>query len=152
MTSYNIKNHACMRTDSALTTATFSFSRNRLLSIQVRIYKTIGCRYELSLCFVLCLSFMFVFIFLKNIFHISVARGIKPTSTCFQVLSRDYEVPHSLLVLYSSPTHSGAGDGGVVCLLAGGPLDCSQSSILRKSSVSSTFSNRWPSWFQMYRV
>ena len=139
LTSYKIKNHACIRTDSALTTATFSFSRNRLLSIQVRIYKTIGCRYELSLCFVLCLSFMFVFIFLKNIFHISVARGIKPTSTCFQVL-------------YSTPTQAGAGDGGVVCLLAVGPLDCSQSSILRKSSVSSTFSNRWPSWFQMYRV
>ena len=63
-----------------------------------------ACR--LSLHFLLFLIF---FIFL-------VAHGIKPTSTCFQVLS-------------SSPNQGGPGDRGGVCLLAGGPLDCSQSSI-----------------------
>ena len=54
----------------------FLVFQNRLLSIQVSIFKTIGCRYELSLSFVLCLSFMFSFL---------VACGIKLTSTCFQV-------------------------------------------------------------------
>ena len=63
-----------------------------------------ACR--LSLHFLL---FLIYFIFL-------VAHGIKPTSTCFQVLS-------------SSPTQGGAGDRGRVCLPAGGTLDCSQSSI-----------------------
>ena len=50
---------------------TISQFHDRLLSIQVSIYKTIGCRYELSLCFVLCLSFMFAFVIFLNIFHIS---------------------------------------------------------------------------------
>ena len=58
-------------------------------------------------------------LFFKVYFLFLVARGIKPTSTCFQVLS-------------SSPTQGGAGDRGGVCLLGGGPLDCSQSSIFRK--------------------
>ena len=98
-------------TDFVLTFRASAVKRNMLIEkrlyIQVSIYKTTGCRYELSLCFVLCLSFMFAFIFV-NKFHIS--------GTCFQVLS-------------SSPTQGGAGDGSGVCLLAGGPLDCSQSSI-----------------------
>ena len=55
-------------------------------------------------------------LFFKIYFLFLVGRGIKPTSTCFQVLS-------------SSPTQGEAGDRGGVCLLAGGPLDCSQSSI-----------------------
>ena len=58
-----------------------------------------ACR--LSLHFLL---FLIYFIFL-------VAHGIKPTSTCFQVLS-------------SSPTQGGPGDRGGACLLAGGPLVC----------------------------
>ena len=66
----------------------------------------IGCHYELSLCCVegygLCLHLL---LFFKIYFIFLVDRGIKPTSTC------------------------GAGDGVRVCLLAGGPLDCSQSSI-----------------------
>ena len=62
-----------------------------------------ACR--LSLHFLL---FLIYFIFL-------VAHGIKPTSTCFQVLS-------------SSPNQGEAGDSGGVCLLAEGPLDCWQSS------------------------
>ena len=86
------------------------------LSIQVSIYKTIGCRYELSLFFVLCLSFKFAFFLFLIYFIFLVAHGIKPTSTYLQVLS-------------SSPTQGGPGDRGGVCLLAGGPLDCSQSSI-----------------------
>ena len=60
----------------------------------------------------LCLHLLFF----KIYFIFLVARGIKPTSTCFQVLS-------------SSPTRGGPEDRGGVCLLAGGPLDCSQSSI-----------------------
>ena len=63
----------------------------------------------------LCLYLLFFkiyFIFLE-------ALGIKPTSTGFQVLS-------------SSPTQGGAEDRGGVCLLAGGSLDCSQSSIFPK--------------------
>ena len=87
-----------------------------LLSIQVSIYKTIGCRYELSLCFVLCLSCLYL-LFFKIYFIFLVARGIKPKSTCFQILT-------------SSPTQGGVRDRGGVSLLAGGPLDCSQSSIL----------------------
>ena len=55
-------------------------------------------------------------LFFKICFIFLVARGIKPTSTCFQVLS-------------SSPTQGGPEDRGGVYLLAGGPLDCSQSSI-----------------------
>ena len=46
-----------------------------------------------------------IYYFFKIYFIFLVDRGIKPASTC------------------------GAGDGGRVCLLAGGPLDCSQSSI-----------------------
>ena len=42
--------------------SSFLVFQNRLLSIQVSIFKTIGCRYELSLCFVLRLSFMFAFV------------------------------------------------------------------------------------------
>ena len=60
----------------------------------------------------LCLHLLFF----KIYFIFLVACGIKPTSTCFQVLS-------------SSPTQGGAGDRGGVCLPAGGTLDCSQSSI-----------------------
>ena len=54
-------------------------------------------------------------IYYKIYFVFLVARGIQLTSTCFQVLS-------------SSPFQVGTGDRGGVCLLAGGPLDCSQSS------------------------
>ena len=57
-----------------------------------------------------------IYYFFKMYFIFLVARGIKPTSTCFQVLS-------------GSPTQGGAGDEAGVCLLAEGPLDCSQSSI-----------------------
>ena len=46
-----------------------------------------------------------IYYFFKIYFIFLVDRGIKPTSTC------------------------GAGDEGRVCLLEGGPLDCSQSSI-----------------------
>ena len=58
----------------------------------------------------------FYLLFFLNIFDILVACGIKPTSTCFQVLS-------------NSPTQGGVRNRGGVRLLAGGPLDCSQSSI-----------------------
>ena len=58
-------------------------------------------------------------LFFKIYFMFLVTTGIKPTSTRFQVLS-------------SSPTQGGPGDRGGVCLLAEGPLDCSQSSIFRK--------------------
>ena len=55
-------------------------------------------------------------LFFKIYFIFLVARGIKPTSTSFQVL-------------WISPTQRGAaGDKGGVCLLAEDPLDCSQSS------------------------
>ena len=67
-----------------------------------------GRSYVCRLCLYL-LFFKIYFIFL-------VARGIKPTSTRFQVLT-------------SSPTQGGVRDRGGVSLLAGGPLDCSQSSI-----------------------
>ena len=56
LTSYKIKNLACI--------SAWCINKSN-------IYKTIGCRYELSLCLVLCLSFMFVFIVFLNIFHIS---------------------------------------------------------------------------------
>ena len=56
-----------------------------------------------------------IYYFFKIYFIFLVARGIKPTNTCFQVLS-------------SSPTQGGAGDRAGVCLLAEGQLDCSQSS------------------------
>ena len=70
-----------------------------------------------DLCFVLCLWFMFAFVIFHNIyFKFLLARSIKPTSTCFQVLS-------------GFPTQAGVGDGVRVCLLTGGLLDCSQSSI-----------------------
>ena len=62
----------------------------------------------------LCLHLLFF-----KIYFIFLAHGIQPTSTGFQVLS-------------SSLTQGGAGDGGGVCLPAGVPLDCSQSSIFRK--------------------
>ena len=54
--------------------------------------------------------------FFKYISYFWQPGGIKPTSTCFQVLS-------------SSSTQDEDGDRGGVCLLAGGPLGCSQSSI-----------------------
>ena len=60
------------------------------------------------------LLFLIYFIFL-------VAHSIKPTSTCFQLLS-------------TSPAQGGAGDRGGVCLQAGGPLDCSQFSIFQCNS------------------
>ena len=54
---------------------------------------------------------MFAFFFFFIYFTFLVARGIKPTSTRYQVLSS------------SPPTRRGAGDGGRVCLMAEGPRD-----------------------------
>ena len=60
--------------------------------------------------------FVCIYYVFEVYFIILAARGIKPTSTCFQVLS-------------SSSTQDEDGDRGGVCLLAAGPLDYSQSSI-----------------------
>ena len=80
---------------------------------------------------VVVMSFLFVLFYVCRLnlhfllfliyFTFLVAHSIKPTSTCFQLLS-------------SSPTQGWAGDRGGVCLLAGGPLDCSQFSIFQCNS------------------
>ena len=55
--------------------------------------------------FYVCRLFLYFCIYFFKYFIFLVARGIKPSSTCFQVLS-------------SSPTQGEAGDRAGVCLLA----------------------------------